>query len=60
MADCATADSGISSVKTDTMPPSRLYLHNRDTNQGVNIFMEPIKWVNRVCLFVFGCYLCLF
>ena len=40
MADGATADSGISSVKTDTMTLSRLYLHNNDTNQGMNIYIR--------------------
>ena len=37
MADGATADSGISSVKTEPNQSSRLYLHNNNNNQGVKI-----------------------
>lgn len=35
MADGITADSGISSVKTDTYQPPVLYLHNNNNNNGM-------------------------
>ena len=47
MADGATADSGISSVKTDTYQPPAIFLHNNNNNNGVIFVMFTFN-----CLFV--------